>query len=50
MNIIFSGDRGSINNITDKKLEKIICLDGINRDDAFINIFVVWFKFKNESD
>ena len=48
MTRIFQDTEGEITEILNKSIEQIICLDGVDRNNSFTNIFSIWLKVEQE--
>ena len=45
---IFQDTQGEIIKLVDRSIEQIICLDGVDCENIFTNIFLIWLKLKSE--
>lgn len=48
MTRFFQDDRGSISKIANKKINRLICIDGKNRNENILEMLVVWLKLQDE--
>lgn len=48
MTRIFQDTEGEITELLDLSIEQIICIDGIDRNNVFTNIFLIWLKVEQE--
>ncbi len=48
MTLVFQDIQGEISELVNHSIEQIICIDGVDRNTTFTNIFLIWLKLKQK--